>query len=436
MTSKIAQAGDVNLTAINMINGGGDIINILPFTKNIDLYESIQSPFMTGSILMSDSIGFFVKFPIIGEEIIELEFETPSTGIKIKKAFFVDNLDMRLSDNSTSAYILHFSSVNRMKDINLKHSKAYEGFGSDIVNTLFKKTIEGNWPVTSGLLHLEKTGNKLKFISNNWSPFQCIDYVARHSVSPNDDLHSPSYLFYEDNKKYNFRTISDIITTNMPNADKKRFYFDAVNGRKASATGTQYALLAEYETILKLTVLGGFKYFERHSAGAWAKRTVEFNVLSKSINTKLYNYWYDFEASGHTGEYPAVSNQVQYDDHNSVVDTVGIFTHKHEGIASDKRGDINAKRVGLLNNLDYMSLEIEIHGRTDLTVGDMINLRLQNFASIVGATQEDDILDPLWSGYYMITQIQHRLSDNRHKMIMRVSKDGVNKLIEFPEKRT
>ena len=86
----------------------------------------------------------------------------------------------------------------------------------------------------------------------------------------------------------------------------------------------------------------------------------------------------------------------------------------------------------MLANLDYMSLELEIHGRTDLVVGDVIDLRLQNFASAIhGTTQEDDKLDALWSGHYMITEMQHRLSVNRHKIIMRVSKDGVNKSLTF-----
>ena len=436
MTTRLAQAGDVNVSVLNIINGAGDLISILPYLVNFELYESIQSPFMTASILISESIGLFTKLPIIGEELIEIEFETPDSGVKIRKLLFVDNLDTRASDNSTSTYVLHLTSVNKLKDVNLKHSKAYEGFGSDLVKDIFVKTLDSGWPRTSDIILIEPTANKIKFVSNFWTPFQCIDYIAKTSITNNDELQSPSYLFYEDNKTHNFRTISNIIKANSPLAGNKRFYFDAVNGRKSAATGTEYALLAEYETVLKMRVVSGFDYFGRHTAGAWANRVVDFNILTKSIDTRLYNYWYDFDASGHMGNYPAVSNQVQYDDHNSKITRNVSFTHAHNGIASDRRGDVAAKRIGLLTNLDYMSLEIEIHGRTDLKVGDLIDLRLQNFASaFINSDEGDTTLDQLWSGHYMITQMQHRLNSNRHMITMRVTKDAVNKPIVFPEKR-
>jgi hypothetical protein len=434
MTSKIAQAGDVNFTAIRLMNGAGVDIDISNLVVNIDLFESIHRPFISGSILIADSKALMSRFPIIGEELLHLRFETPTTGKFITKTFFIDRLETRYGENNKSAYILHFTSVNMLKDMNLKHSSAYSGYASDIVPELFKKTLVDSWPSTEDEIYVEKTANKIKFISNFWSPFRCISYCANSSISANDAMQSPSFIFYEDNKKYNFRSVGELVTTGNATSSSRQFFFDAVNGRKDAASGTSYALIAQYETILNLKVVGGFDYFRRHAAGAWANRVVEFDLLRKSINTRLYNYWYDFENSGHLGEHPAVSNQVQYDDTNANVEEKTIFTHAHEGVMNDQRGVITAKRNGLLANLDYMSLELEIHGRTDLVVGDVIDLRLQNFASSFGVNDTDSGLDQLWSGNYIITEIQHRLSTNRHKIVMRVSKDGVNKKITFPEK--
>ena len=433
MTSKIAQAGDVNFISIKLMNGAGTTVEIPSSVINIDLFESIQKPYMTGSILITDSVALMSKFPIIGEELLQLTFETPQTGLVIDKVFAIDKLMMKYGENNKVAYILHFSSVNRLKDINLKHSKAYTGYGSDLVEVLFKKTLTERWPKSEDLIYIEKTGNKIAFISNFWSPFKCITYCAKNSVSANDEMQSPSFMFYEDNKKYNFRTIGNLVETGEKMMDAKTFFFDAVNGRKDAAAGTSYAMMAQYETILKMRVVSGFDYFGRHENGAWSNRVVEFDLLRKSINSRVYNYWYDFNKSKHMGAYPAVSDQVQYDDINSSVEEKTTFTHAYDGIMDDQRGAIKAKRKGLMANLNYMSLEIEIHGRTDLVVGDMINLRLQNFAAAIGDSLSTG-LDELWSGGYIITEIQHRLSINRHLMVMRVTKDGVNKPILFPEK--
>ena len=431
MTINITQAGDVDFKEISLINAAGIGVDISGMVINIDIFESVMNPFMTGSLLITDSVNFFSTFPIIGEERLNISFETPDTGYRITKQFFVDKLEMRMADNNMSSYILHFTSIFVLKDLNMKHSSAYSGYGHVITQKLFDK-VNQSYPQTTLGIYTEQTANKLKFISNFWSPFKCITYCANQSISSKDSTRSPTFLFYEDNKKFNFRTISDIVDMSTPSASGRTFYYDAINGRGEASTGTQQALMNVYETILNLRFVNGFDYIGRHEIGAIQKRVVEFDILRKSINTRLYDYITEYNNADHVGKFPASSNQLIYNRINSTVDHTNLWTHAHDGIGVDYRGDVLCRRLGMLANLDYMSLELEIHGRTDLVVGDVIDLRLQNFASAIhGTTQEDDKLDALWSGHYMITEMQHRLSVNRHKIIMRVSKDGVNKSLTF-----
>lgn len=432
MTTNITQAGDVNFKEITLINAAGIGVDISNMVINIDLFESVLNPFMTGSVLMTDSANFFSTFPIIGEERLNLIFETPDTGYQIRKQFFVDKLEMRMADNNTSTYILHFTSIFVLKDLNMKHSTAYSGYGHTITQKLFDKVNQA-YPQTDLGIYTEQSANKLKFISNFWSPFKCITYCANHSIS-SQQSREPTFLFYEDNKKFNFRTMTDMVDMSIPSATGRTFYYDAINGRGDAATGTQQSLMNVYETILNLRFVNGFDYIGRHEIGAIQKRVIEFDLLRKAINTRLYDYVIEYKGSKHVGNFPASSNQLIYNRINSTVEHTNLWTHAHDGMGYDYRGDVLCRRRGMLANLDYMSLELEIHGRTDLVVGDVIDLRLQNFSSIIhGVTQEDDKLDALWSGHYMITEMQHRLSVNRHKIIMRVSKDGVNKALTFQE---
>ena len=88
-------AGDFNITKMSLTSANLDIetgegASFLDLTTSVwhelNFYEDIYSPIVSGDITLTDTIGMIESFPIIGEEILEVSFSTagaslpPTTG--------------------------------------------------------------------------------------------------------------------------------------------------------------------------------------------------------------------------------------------------------------------------------------------------------------------------------------------------------------------
>ena len=72
-------------------------------------------------------------------------------------------------------------------------------------------------------------------------------------------------------------------------------------------------------------------------------------------------------------------------------------------------------------------MEILIPGRTDIECGQTIHIRLPK-KSPGGLTQEDKNLyegDDLYSGYYLISELSHKINPRTHYVSMNLVKDSL-----------
>lgn len=436
MSIKLSQAGDVHIKKLTLIATHGLSIDITDVFIELDLYENILSPSMTATISIADTNNIMASLPIIGEEMLAVEFTTPETGdaFVISKVFYVDKIISKLNKFNSSIFVLHLTSINTIKDMNMKTGRSFSGYPHDISRSLFEEVMSSKWPPTKDNFRYDEASNRIKFISNMWSPFQCIGYCARNAMDASTNIHAPSFIFYEDNKQYNFVSLNTLLSKD-PQLDPILFY-DAAVGRSQNQTGSQRDISKDLSRVIEMNYLGGFDYIKRHLSGAWSHTVTEFNFLRKTISERKHDFYEDFNESNHTGKYPPVSNLIQYSSDLCKDSTRHVFTHKYNDVRGDLTGHIMASRPSLLASLDYMKLELTIHGRTDLKAGDTINLKVQNFAAVIsenGSAPNTPNLDKIWSGRYIITSMQHRLVKNRHQIIMTVSKDATDTQLIFAE---
>ena len=199
----ISKAGDVNVNLVQIVNSKGVALDVTNQILNIEIYEDLFSPFITGSLLVVDSIDISSVLPLVGEERVNIEIETPGIG-KIKEQFYLykmSNKD-RFSE-SAMAYQIHFMSLEGIVDANKKISKAFSGKNSDIVQKLIRS--EGlNSKKTA---NIEETRNSQKYVSNFWSPTQNISYVMEDSENI---AGAPSFVFFENREGYVFASLNSL----------------------------------------------------------------------------------------------------------------------------------------------------------------------------------------------------------------------------------
>jgi hypothetical protein len=147
-SDKLRQAGDVSIDYVNitsMANRTG--FNIKNQVITIQIFEDLFSPFITGSLIIKDSLDLINKLPFAGMEFLDLRVFTPTIDKELKEAgiiqgrFYIYKITEReyIAEKSL-VYQLHFISSEAVQDLNNQMSRAFEGKISDIAAKLIKET--------------------------------------------------------------------------------------------------------------------------------------------------------------------------------------------------------------------------------------------------------------------------------------------------------
>ena len=74
--------GDVNIQEARVRSSNGFVQDILGQVVQVEVFEDIFSPFITGTLVLSDAIDLVNFFPFIGEEYLSLKIATPTMDSK------------------------------------------------------------------------------------------------------------------------------------------------------------------------------------------------------------------------------------------------------------------------------------------------------------------------------------------------------------------
>ena len=70
-------AGDYELDGALIVGSSGSSINIIDQLRELNIYQSIDSPFMSGNIVLADSAGVAELLPLLGQERLLFSLKTP-----------------------------------------------------------------------------------------------------------------------------------------------------------------------------------------------------------------------------------------------------------------------------------------------------------------------------------------------------------------------
>ena len=135
-SSKVLRfAGDVSIDKVRIITAKGFYQDVGAQVINVQIYEDIFSPFITGSLILKDSLDLANLFPFIGEEFLELEVSTPTLEqYNIKGKYYLYKMSNReMTGDKSVVYQLHFISSEAIVDLNKKVSRVFANKISELV---------------------------------------------------------------------------------------------------------------------------------------------------------------------------------------------------------------------------------------------------------------------------------------------------------------
>ena len=121
--------------------------NITAVVTDIEIYEHISKPYVTGSLILTDTERVLERFDIQGAETFTLRLQTAQYADNpIEKTFFIDTIQNLIRGNETSQVTrLHFTEDIGYKSALYNVNKSYFGEPEKIVATIasdyFKKEV-------------------------------------------------------------------------------------------------------------------------------------------------------------------------------------------------------------------------------------------------------------------------------------------------------
>lgn len=415
------QAGDVRIhgaVVVNRYNRGIDVKNILVELK---IYENVASPFVTGSLTLTDATALSSSLPFVGQELLVLEIETPTPDLSAQYA----NLNTRLRRimvfhvykmsgqvniaMKSKFYTLHFVSVEGFKDMNVSLSATYRGKISDVVQSILtaKKGLE-----TEKNLAIENTTNSVVYTSNFWNPSRNIYYLANRALN---SINSPSYFFFENNEGFVFASLEAMYATPILQ--------EFIRDPKTRVGNNVPSIDEEYKRILDMSSSDTvFDYIEQKDLGAFGSTIYEVSFDRKALRKNVII----------NGDNPFSAEAAKNDDPTLVAEpTSNMFeqyVHRtlHNGYKNLSPTHMS-KRALLLKNLQNISTNIQVFGRLDYTVGRMVNLTVYKDQTIDEQTEDSKLEDELLSGNYLISSLCHVITRTSHVTNMELSKATLKK---------
>jgi hypothetical protein len=438
-------AGDYTLDGVLIVGSSGVKINVVSQVRELNIYQSIDSPFMSGNLMIADSKGVSEILPFLGQERLLFMLQTPSHGGTVdfnEYNAIIYNVETRFhSSDREQTLVLNWTSLEHYKNIRTKISASFDGMISSIVEEILT---DSDYLATYKPINIELTKNIRKYVIPNLNPFQAIELLRTEAVSAEEQ--SPHFLFFENPAGFHFRSLDSLIgSQGSLSVDHKRTYkFEPpANDQTPEESST---------TILHWEVQDNNNNFLSTKLGMFGSTLYYHDIFNKNIQKFEFDYTKDsYKIRNSTNQEDAKSGTVVSQGIIENKKTITEFPNSKVFVhptASDKLhslGTDNNAEEWLQESIsrelerEYFTLKIETYGDTNIMAGDMINVIIPSNKPLdISAGAE--AVDPILSGRYLITSLHHKVTptEANHSMVMTIMKDSVSiappvKKIQYPE---
>ena len=472
----LVRPGDVLIHKVEMTTLAGDTLDLKPFVVEINVFEDMFSPSLTGNIVIRDSLNLIGQLPLVGDEVVTLDIVTPGFAEpdakdainKIQKSFSVYAIKNRqLNADREQFYTIHFCSMEASLDNVAKVSRKFEGSTDEIALKVYEEYFqiprifssktsmdspEGdkseNPNTTSEDTNKKYTPlfisdtphtSRIAFVSPMWSPMKIINWLAKRTIGNTYDK-SPTFLFFETTKAFYYTSIEALVATQMTNG---MIYSQFVYNIPTTDTQTAEALRKSFSVVKDVSFLTNLDVLRSQDLGHFTNSVYTFDLIKKEHKHWIYDHGMAFQDYKHMESYKIVDKKYVEDDtkkFNSIFpfnvmrsyNTKSFMSTINPGVLDYTEESVDLKpetfigqRNSLLMDINTLKMSIEVPGRTDCEVGKIIEFFYPNVDSKNSETtkEEDKTLwDPLISGFYLITALHHRITPFQHSMFLEISK--------------
>ena len=472
--------GDFRAGEIVLYSYGGSQLEISGMTAVVNVYQDLDSAFLSGNLMFIDSVGAVNKLPIIGNEFLEFKFRTPidAGGDEEMNAtnhrFQVYEKRSVRSTQNTQAVALFFTSIESIRNERLRVSKSLTGSYAEMVDKMVKS--DKSLLNSKKDLFIDPTKGVYKYTFPNCRPAEGVRHMTFLSEPIN--YKTPDYMFYENNRGFHFRCLEslyresgdtsrnrpfvafiDLLSAFNPNFSTpdvesespitKPYSFsfnDSYNTLRNTRRGMFGSVTYAHDLIDKKFVkskLTYTNYYEQalHIDAPTGAGAVYQGIMPPGPAEFDDDYTVDDKSYGSTNKHQinrlhasklskasSADNRKYMDDYFARVFVVPATKSNHifnsEGMESDPR--MTGKQNLSEATRDYFSMNIDVPGNFTYNVGDLVWCEVPSYNAADMTTDNkvmrEDVIDPFLTGRYLISKLHHQIDmiDQKHTTAMTV----------------
>ena len=427
--------GDYILQYVGIVGSSGEKVNITNQIVELNIYQSIDTPNMSGDIVVADNAATAEILPIIGQEQIFFVLRNPGLGGDEIVDFethhgVISNVGQRFTATEhTQVFRLEFVTPEAYSNVRTKVSQSYKGELSSIVKEIFR---DENYLNSKKKLFIEPTRDIKTYVSPNLRPFQVIKHLAEQSIS-SEDNHT-GYLFFENARGYNFRSFESLMGKNISNTYTPTSKIYKLQPSNSGEKQTD----KKKDSILQMEVVESFDTLSSTRSGLYGSTLMYHDLFNKNVLKKEFNYFENRDAvsmNATKANFGSIVSKTKINGH-TVADwpESRIFLHSTSSDNLHTEGiDNNAEEwmqhsASRFYEQEYLQIQILTYGDTSLCAGDLVQIQIPSSRSkekTVGPEAFDNVL----SGRYLVADLKHSItpSASLHGMTLRLIKDSVQK---------
>ena len=464
----IQYAGEYEIEEIKLFSSSGNIIPLNGLMAHLEIFEDIFSSTISGSITLLDTNSIVLNLPIIGQEYLSFKIKTASLGEEetdiidyTENVFSVYKIDARLMGTKSELITLHFASPEMLRNLRTRVSKSYTNSIDKIVIDVLQNERYLN---SKKKLFIEGTVGTRKFIAPNSYPFTFVQKLATESISLQHG--SPYFLFYENKDGIHFRSLDSLYKQPVI-AEYSTGHFSHQNSSETVIRNP----LEEYSRPITHQIVQANDMVANVRGGLLGSNLITHDIYKKSYSKKTFRYFKNFPNHSRLSDNPIYNKNV-IDEFGNTVDNftdanihlhptskveendaqyyttaVGNEGDKYKWLTGGGRTGQQGQQITspyspnrIENSLLHrqakfmelkkgVMLKVEVHGITNIAVGQTINFEMLTEGQTHGKEREDRY----YSGKYLITQLKHEFNEvpqRKHNIIMTIAKDGYTKQLE------
>lgn len=404
---------DVEIVKLDLTNLSGSKKPIGPQVLSFRIQEDVSSSYVFAEFDIMDGIGLLQTFPIIGEEIIDVEVRFPSLNksLSYKLAVFATSSVAYGPKNNINTYTLKCVSEEAMRNASSLAVKGYSDTYSNIIADVVKTYLKSSKKIDS----VPTRGNH-NIVLPNIKPLSAIDMLRKRSTSSRNE-YAPM-LFFETSEGYVFK---DIVTLFEAGKSKPLADITYTYNNTAITNGKQTGLIMSFGTMEKSDT------FHKINNGGLNNTVSTFDVITKKYTTYKYDYTSKKSKFNHFNQKSAHTEQFvsKYGNEPSRTYMVVVDSTKPDYFI-DKHGDKQAYANIIFQNFSRAELS-GMASKSILKAGDVVYLSLEKETALYDKTTEKT--DKAASGYYFVKKLIHEIQLTAGIPIYRTSCDLISGLM-------